>query len=174
MKANNDKSVLQETIPIDSDSETSEIRLQPLAVQSPFSHFLVSLEDLSFQHPINKSHSAPFGRLQMFPPVDEEMTWDNSTTPPALRKLTDEEVHEELTSAVAESKLFDTEDDFVDIEELTSQDSDDVFFDESILEVSINGRKRFSRENPLRRKLGIQEFDKKEVTEMRMLMMNSK
>merc|ERR1712208_257493 len=102
------------------------------------------------------------GRLQMFPPVDEELTWDDSTTPPALRKLTDEEIDEELTSAVTKSKLFDSDDNSVDIDDLTSQDSDDVFFDESILEVSINGRKRFSRENPLRGNLGLQHSNKQE------------
>ena len=88
----------------------------------------------------------------MFPTADEEMSWDNSTTPPALRKMTDEEVDDELHSALADTKLFDTEDDLDDID-LTSIDSDDVFFDGSILEVSINRKRRFSRRNILRQQL---------------------
>ena len=63
---------------------------------------------------------------------------------------------------MTKSKLFDSNDNFVDIDDLTSQDSDDVFFDDSILEVSINGKKRFSRENPLRGKLGFHQSYKQE------------
>ena len=36
-------------------------------------------------------------------------------------------------------------------------DSDDVFFDESILEVSINSKRTFSRQNPLRRQVRVKE-----------------
>ena len=87
----------------------------------------------------------------MFPPVDEEMTWDDATTPPPLRQGTAEDVEEELVAALTPTKLFDTDDDSVDINDITSADSDDVFFDDSILEASINGRKRFSRSHPFRK-----------------------
>ena len=157
----NNNSNLEDTVPIDPDTEPSET-WTPVA-QTPFTRFIASLEDLPFQNPMNNNNTIePFGRLQMFPPVEEEMTWDNSTTPPALRRLTDEEINEELSSAVTKTKLFDTDDDFDDINDLTSQDSDDVFFDESILEVSINGRKRFSRENPLRGELGVKRHHEQE------------
>ena len=80
-------------------------------------------------------HHTPFGFLQMFPPAEEEMDWDNSTTPPALLKISEEDVDDELNSALIKTKLFDSDEEFMNIDDLTSQDSDDVFFDDSILEV---------------------------------------
>ena len=78
-------------------------------VSSPYTQFIASLEGLSFQKD-NNQIIAPFGRFQMFPPAEEEMTWDDSTTPPALRRLTYEDINKELTSATTKSKLFDTDD----------------------------------------------------------------
>ena len=127
-----------EDIPTDSETEAEN---SPTLALSPFGQFLHSLDDISFQSPrdANRNHLSA-GLLQVFPPVDEEMTWDESTTPPPLRRRTDEEVDEELHSATEKTKLFDTDDDFVDIDDFTSVDSDGVFFDESILKVSIDSR----------------------------------
>ena len=144
-----------EDIPIDSETEAED---SPTLAFSPFGQFLNSLDDISSQSPrdANRNHLSA-GLLQVFPPVDEEMTWGESTTPPALRRRTDEEVDEELHSATEKTKLFDTDDDFADIDDITSVDSDDVFFDESILEVSINSKRTFSRQNPLRRQVRVKE-----------------
>ena len=89
----------------------------------------------------------------MFPPVDEELTWDDSTTPIALRTPTEEDADEELNCALVDTKLFDPDDNFVDMDDLTSDDSDEVFFDGSILEVTIKGKRKFSRSHPLRQQL---------------------
>ena len=132
-------------------------------VLTPFGQFLNSLDDLSLHHHNDgKEHSTvgydAVGMLGMFPPVEEHenMAWDDSTTPPALRNMKDEDIEEELNSVLTDTKLFNTDDDDdpADIDILTSTDSDDVFFDDSILEVSIGGRRRFSRNNPVRKQLG--------------------
>ena len=134
--------------PLAQDEETS--------IFSPLGQVLHSLDDISFQNPTpdNRIQHTPFSLLQMFPPAEEEMAWDNSTTPPAILKISEEDADDELNSALTKTKLFDTDDDFVDNSDLTSQDSDDVFFDESILEVSLNGRRKFSRGNPARKQIG--------------------
>ena len=45
--------------------------------RTPFSKFVDSLDDLSFQDP-HKERLHPIGLLQMFPTADEEMSLDNS------------------------------------------------------------------------------------------------
>ena len=101
------------------------------------------------------------GLLQVFPPVDEdeEMVWDDTTTPPELVHVTEDQLasaDRQLNDALQPVRLFDTADDdnFLD---LTSEDSiDDVFEDDSILEVTIDGTRRFRRQNAFRRKLPVQ------------------
>ena len=81
--------------------------------ESPFVKFLKSLERPSFhynQEQMNENYPVT-GFLDMFPPVDEEMTWDDATTPPPLRQGTAEDVEEELVAALTPTKLFDTDDD---------------------------------------------------------------
>ena len=146
-----------------SRSETSKEASDP---ETPFGQFLRNLDDLPYQHRRTSYVLPPPSMLGMFPPADEEeMTWDNSTTPPAMRKITDEEVDEELNSAVASRELFLNDEESIVIEDLTSENSDDdVFFDGSILEVSINGRRKFSRSNPLRRQMNPREITMEDAT----------
>ena len=143
---------IEESDPSESNSEAPE---DGISILSPLGQVLRSLDDISFQHPEadDRIQHTPLNFLQMFPPAEEEMTWDNSTTPPALLKISEEDADDELNSALTKTKLFDSDEDFMNIDDLTSQDSDDVFFDDSILEVSLNGRRKFSRGNPLRRQL---------------------
>ena len=141
-----------ETTKEDSDPET------------PFGQLLRNLDDLPYQHRRASYVLPPSSMLGMFPPADEEMTWDNSTTPPALRKITDEEADEELNSAVASRELYSDDEESIVIEDLTSENTDDVFFDDSILEVSINGKRKFSRSNPKRRQLNPREINKEDAT----------
>ena len=118
---------------------------------TPFGQFLVNLDDIpTSNHRVQAQQGQ--GMLSMFPPVEEEMSWDNSTTPPALRKLTDEEADSELNSALVHTNLYHDEDGS-DSDNLTSVTSDDVFFDGSILEVSIGGKRKFSRSNLYRREV---------------------
>ena len=149
--------IADESIPSESNSDAPE---DETSILSPLGQVLRSLDDISSQHP--RTHEriqhTPLGFLQMFPPAEEEMTWDNSTTPPALLKISEEDADDELNSALIETKLFDSDEEFMNMDDLTSQDSDEVFFDDSILEVSLNGKRKFSRGNPLRRQL---DFKKK-------------
>ena len=143
---------IEESDPSESNSEAPE---DGISILSPLGQVLRTLDDISFQHPEadGRIQHRPLNFLQMFPPAEEEMTWDNSTTPPALLKISEEDADDELNSALTKTQLFDSDEDFINIDDLTSQDSDDVFFDDSILEVSLNGRRKFSRGNPLRRQL---------------------
>ena len=147
---------IDESVPSEIDSEAPE---DVTSILSPLGQVLRSLDDISFQHPEanGRIQNTPLNFLQMFPPAEEEMTWDNSTTPPALLKISEEDADDELNSALIKTKLFDSDEDFMNIDDLTSQDSDEVFFDDSILEVSLNGRRKFSRGNPLRRQLDYKE-----------------
>ena len=96
------------------------------------------------------------------------MSWDNSTTPPALLKISEEDADYDLNSALIKTKLSDSDEESINVDDLTSLDSDEVFFDDSILEVSLNGRRKFSRGNPLRkqldfkRKIGIHDLNQYE------------
>ena len=107
------------------------------------------------------------GKLGMFPPNEEpneergEMTWDISTTPHALIK-SNVEIDDQLNSALVQNELYS--DESLEIDDLTSQNSDDVFFDESILEVTIDGKRKFSRSNPLRKQLNPRKNDQLDVT----------
>ena len=62
-------------------------------------HIFGLLRGKSLAVVVEKKEMNIFGRFQMFPPAEEEMTWDDSTTPPALRRLTYEDINKELTSA---------------------------------------------------------------------------
>ena len=127
---------------LDISSEDTPSRFETTKEDSdpgtPFGQLLRNLDDLPYQHRRASYVLPPSSMLGMFPPADEEMTWDNSTTPPALRKITDEEADEELNSAVASRELYSDDEESIVIEDLTSENTDDVFFDDSILEVSIN------------------------------------
>ena len=90
------------------------------------------------------------------------MTWDNSTTPPALRNISNEEIDDQLNSALVHSQLYS--DESLVIDDLTSENSDDVFFDESILEVTIDGQRKFSRSSPFRKELNPRKYDKLSAT----------
>ena len=90
------------------------------------------------------------------------MTWDNSTSPPALRELTNEDMDDQLNSALVQNELYP--DESVVIDDLTSENSDDVFFDESILEVTIDGKRKFSRSNPFRKQLNPRKNDELDET----------
>ena len=129
--------------------------LEEFSPQTPFGRLLRNLDDLPYHHQ-QLQVDAPTGLLDMFPTADEEqeeMTWDNSTTPPALRKVTNEEADDDLNVALVNTDLFPNDDDLVDNDDLTSIDSssDDVFFDDGTLQVK--GDRKFSRSNPLRRQL---------------------
>ena len=149
--------------PSDPDSLSSlEDRNPP---KTPFSQFLEDLDDIQNQHKQAQAESRGQGLLSMFPPADEEMTWDNSTTPPALRKLTDEQVDDEMNIALVNTNLYQTDDDdSFNLNDLTSKASDDVFFDESILEVSIDGKRKLSRSHPLRREIKRRLDDQEETS----------
>ena len=157
--------------PVLSSEDTlnkSESTAQESEPGTPFGQLLRNLDDLSYQ-PIKTSHGfPPIGMLGMFPPNEEpddeeiQMTWDNSTTPPALRKITDEEIDDQLNSALVENQLYS--DESLVIDDLTSENSDDVFFDESILEVTIDGKRKFSRSNPLRKQLNPRNDDQLDAT----------
>ena len=157
--------------PVLSDEDTfnkSESTAEESEPETPFGQLLRNLDDLAYQ-PARTSHGfSPMGMLGMFPPNEEpddeevEMTWDNSTTPPALRKITDEEIDDQLNSALVQNELYS--DESLAIDDLTSQNSDDVFFDESILEVTIDGKRKFSRSNPLRKQLNPRKNDQLDVT----------
>ena len=123
--------------------------------QTPFGRLLRNLDDLPYQHHALR-FQAPTRLLDMFPTADEEqqeMTWDNSTTPPALRQVTNEQADDDLNVAMVHTNLYPNDDDLVDNEDLTSvnSSSDDVFFNENTLKAKA-GRK-FSRNNPLRRQV---------------------
>ena len=58
---------------------------------------------------------------------------------------------------------------FQNLEDLTSEDSiDDVFEDDSILEVSIDGVRRFRRQNVVRRKLPVKHKQQKTLLTLMM------
>ena len=148
----------------------SDLSTDPLAdveefsPQTPFGRFLRNLDDLPYQHQQLQGH-APTRLLDMFPTADEEqqeMTWDNSTTPPALRQITNEDADDDLNLALVDTNLYPNDDDLVDNEDLTSvnSSSDDVFFDEGNLKVK--DVKRFSRNNPLRRHAYPRTYDQYE------------
>ena len=139
---------------------------------TPFTQMLESLGNVLPQLPSEQDRAqSSMGLLQFFPPVDEDddMTWDDETTPPELVKITEDQIDDanhRLDEALKPRKLFVTEE---DLEDLTSEDSiDDVFQDDSILEVSINGKRRFRRQTALRRRqqthpIGIENDDHTET-----------
>ena len=121
------------------------------------------------ENPFDENPPTTMGLLQLFPPADEDDNdyfWDNSTTPPDPgnpanlifnnlmyegRDLREEDV--QLEKALKPRKLFAARDDYdMDEEDLTSDDSVSVFDDPSILEVSIDGHKRFTRQGAVRDK----------------------
>ena len=135
-------------------TETEESYSSP--VTTPFTQMLESLGNVLPQLPREQDRAqSSMGLLQFFPPVDEDddMTWDDETTPPELVKITEDQIDDanhQLDEALKPRKLFVTDE---DLDDLTSEDSiDDVFQDDSILEVSINGKRRFRRQTALRRR----------------------
>ena len=149
-------------------TENDELQSPPT---TPFQKLLDSLAPNSLCLPEDQSRTQlSMGLLQVFPPVDEdeEMVWDDTTTPPELVQTTEDQlarVDQQLDDATQPRKLFHA-DDTTDLEDLTSEDSiDDVFDDDSILEVSIDGVRRFRRQNPLRRKLPVQTQATEDTTD---------
>ena len=137
--------------PVDSSEDTlnsPEYKAEESEPSIPFGQLLRNLDDISYQPERTNHEFSPMGMLGMFPPNEEpygeveEMTWDNSTTPPALRELTNEDIDDQLNSVLVQNELYP--DESVVIDDLTSENSDDVFFDESILEVTIDGKRKFS------------------------------
>ena len=136
----------------DSDDEIiEEPNLDPI---TPFTLFLENLDVASFNLPI-RSIAQLGGRLQMFPVHEEEdnvLAWDHSTSPEELVPTVEMDTTDiNLNVALQPRSLYPER----DSEEfsLTSSDSqDDVFDDPGIMEVSINGARRFKRSRAIRMK----------------------
>ena len=126
---------------------------------TPFTRLLNNLETIQILPNMDSAQSS-MGLLQMFPAEDEqELLWDHSTSPIGLHESSadnaDTTVDDILTETLQPRTLFSAGDDCDEaLEDLTTEDSiDEVFdLDPSILEVSLNGTKRFKRCGALRRK----------------------
>ena len=144
---------------ISSENTTSDnsVMLEPT---TPFTELLNALDDNTAALNVVTIDDAQssMGLLQMFPTHDEDgYVWDHNTSQIELatqntpRKI--EPGSDLLETALQPRTLFVANNDYnIDDESLTSDesDADDVFDDPSILEVSINGTKRFSRSSESR------------------------
>ena len=105
--------------------------------------------------PMQEAAQSSMGLLQMFPTHDEDdMVWDHFTPPLEFNaSLNDVYVPPiDQEPALRRRILFHADDSNNDHESLTSEDTgDDVFNDPSILEISLNGTRRFNRSHAVRR-----------------------
>ena len=144
---------------ISSENTTSDKSPDPT---TPFTELLNGLNAVNentaaFNVVAIDDAQSSMGLLQMFPAHDEdEYVWDHNTSQIELSAQNSpniEPASDLLEKALQPRTLFVANNDYND-ESITSEetDADDVFNDPSILEVSINGTKRFSRNSPFRRK----------------------
>ena len=138
----------------EESTETENYEL-PSPLTEPFQRLLDSLAPSSVCLPAGHARAQlSMGLLQVFPPAEEdlEMVWDDTTTPPELVRITEDQIAEadrQIDDVLKPLKLFDT-DDTEDLDDFTAENSiNDVFEDDSILEASMDGVRK-SRRNAVR------------------------
>ena len=125
-----------------------------------------SCHHASVHLPANRTVQSSMGLLQVCFPVYEELSWDDTTTPNELVKITEDQLaraDQQLTDALRPCSLFDTD---ADIEDIKYKDfTDDMFEDECILELPLDEKRRVHRQNAFRRKLSVNVFETQNVYE---------
>ena len=149
--------VTEEHVSESTEEDPSDASLESTP-KTPFTNMLNALESspAKTNDPLQDAAQSSMGLLQMFPTHDEDdLVWDNYTPPLEFNaSWNDVSVppidHE---PALRRRILFVADDDCDNDEEsLTSEDTgDDVFNDPSILEISLNGTRKFNRSRAVRR-----------------------
>ena len=122
-----------------------------------------SCQHASFQLP-GRAHS-PVGLLKLHTPINEELVWDYRTVT-ELVQITDDQLanaDQQLNDALKPCNLFDTDDNIVELE--YEDFIEDMFEDDTILELSIYEKKRARWQNAFKSKLPVNVFETENVSQ---------